>query len=33
MAAFDEWRRADRQVRAPLTLARLRYFSLGDAHA
>jgi hypothetical protein len=31
--ALDERRGADREMRATLTLARLGYFSLGDAHA
>jgi hypothetical protein len=33
VVALDEWRCADREVRAALTLARLRDLSLGDAHA
>ena len=31
--ALDEWRGADREMRAPLALARLGYLSLGNAHA
>jgi hypothetical protein len=31
--ALDEWRRADRQVSAPLALAGLGYLALGNAHA
>jgi hypothetical protein len=31
--ALDQRRRADGQMRTPLALARLRYLSLGDAHA
>src|SRR6266550_43957 len=33
MRALDQRRRADRQVRAPLTLPCLRDLSLGNAHA
>jgi hypothetical protein len=32
MGALDEGRRADRQVRSPLALARLRDLSLWDTH-
>jgi hypothetical protein len=31
--ALDERRRADREMRAALALARLGYLSLGNAHA
>jgi len=33
MVAFDQRRSADREMRAALTLARLGYLSLGNAHA
>ena len=33
MVALNQWRCADREMRAALTLARLGYLSLGNAHA